>query len=46
MRNFHSKAVHIVHPIETLQNTILTLQAIIIAILDFNHPAEDVLVVD
>jgi len=43
MRNNRSKAVHIFRTIETVQNTILTLQGITIAMLDFNNPAEDVL---
>jgi hypothetical protein len=45
MGNCSGKAVHILRPIETMQNPILTQQGITIAILDFNHPAEDALVI-
>jgi hypothetical protein len=45
MGNGSCKAVHIFRMIETMRNIILALQGVTIAMLDFNHPAEDALVI-
>jgi hypothetical protein len=45
MRNGRGEAVHIFGTLESLKNTILTLQSITIAILNLNHPAEDALLI-